>query len=255
MIHPRRRSWAAAALVALTAAGCGLEEGPPQTPARGSRGVVPKPRVTTTEMVTWLRDVAQARTCAPTRRLLHPVYRRSPARTCRGFRDRLLGLLEAEGKRYGTGMVIDFTTIAGARRAAVLALDGTHVFRLVLIVDVAARTVGTKAPKAFDIAARRAIRSLAQEDCRGFLRVAARSAGVATASRAEVCARVPRLGLTHELLAHPSVRPERLGGNRAFAFYGLRFAPGSFYTVLMLREPRREGAPARYGFVTALPAK
>jgi len=245
---------------ALMTGACGAgKEGPAQTPAAGSRGVVPVPRLSVSQTVSWLQRVAAHPSCAPTRRLLHPVFGKKPSEgICQQFHTRLAGMVEPHAKRYGTGMVIEYTTLAGSHRAAVMALDGTLAFRLVLIVDISARTIGTPRPKAFDKAARRATDAIAKQDCDAFLRVATRSVGVGAGSREAACARLPKLGVTQELLSHPGVRPEALGGNRAFAFYGMRFAPGAYDTMVMLREASRKAHGStghRYAFVTALPVK
>jgi hypothetical protein len=252
-------SLVAVALAAATASGCGLEEGPRQNPAPHARGVVPTPRVSTQETLRQLREAAQSSSCTLTRRLLHPVLRAGNPGLCEQLHSRLAGIADARAASYRTGMVVDFTTTTGANRAAILALDASLAFRLVVVLDISARTVGTRSPpRVFDRIAQQTMDALAHEDCEGFLAVASHTLGVGRGTREQVCARIPKLGVTQELHAHPGVRAERLGGNRAFAFYALRFAPGSYYTAFLTRESTRPPGQApqrRYVFVTALPAK
>lgn len=208
------------------------------------------------ETVGALMDAAAASECGPTRKLLHPVFGKVDEATCEQFRLRLVGIGEARGRRYETGMVVDFTAARGMQ-TAVLALNDALEFGLVLIVDTGEPTVGTPLPDGADGAAERAAELIRAQDCDRFLMITTRSFGIGSGRRRDVCARLPNLGITQELQAHPSVMPERLGGNAVFAFYGLRFEPGVYYTMVMVRrdETEDDAGESSMLLVTTLPAQ
>lgn len=255
VVNGRRLTGPFACAIAVAAvAGCAGGAEPAKPAASMERGVTPRPRVTKHAMEKWLLDVAQHRLCAPTRRLMHPLYGTITASDCEATRSRLRGAVAANARSYGTAMVIDFRTAAGAHRSAVMALDGTLVYRLLFVLDTKRATVNTTAATGAAATARRAISSLTLGDCDGFLSAASRQFGVGDGKREEVCARLPKLGLTRAMMAHPAGRLDPYGGNWLLVFYGLRLAPGSYYTIVMARSAKPDGtltSPPGYKFVTA----
>jgi hypothetical protein len=223
-------------------------------PAPAGRNVDPVPAEDVGDAIDRVEGAATAGGCDAIKGVLHSSYGDISDVACRAVKSDVDGFRDTDGKRYGTGAVIDYRTFTGKHRAMALVLDPDRTFRLDFIVDVPDATIGTAKPAAFDSAAREVVRAMQTGDCGAFLRLVDRGEGLGVGPDQEVCRRVSDVPFRRELVANQSARPVPLGGNAYLAFYKLRTSPDAYYTMVMHRVSSSVGPP-RYVLVKALPAR
>jgi hypothetical protein len=223
-------------------------------PAPAGRNVDPVPAEEVGDAIDRVEGAATAEGCDAVKGVLHSSYGDISDVACRAVKADIDGFRDAEGKRYGTGAVIDYRTFTGRHRAMALVLDSDRTFRLDFVVDVPDATTGTPKASAFDRAAGEVVRAMQTGDCDAFLRLVDRSEGLGVGPDQEVCRRVSDVPFRRELVANQRARPVPLGGNAYLAFYKLRTSPDAYYTLVMHRVDS-PGAPPRYVLVNALPAQ
>ena len=242
----------------LALAGCGGDGNKDDDPRnRGglARSADPEPAESVGDAVDRIRGAVTATGCEAVKGLLHSTYGDVSEDACRAVKAELGAFRDPRGAEYDTGAAIDFRTAGGRHRTVALALDADRTYRIVFVMDVPGRTLGTPAPAAFDRNALAVVRAMQSGDCDAFLRLVARTAGLGVGPDAEVCGRVSDVPFRRELVANRAARPVPLGGNAWLAFYKLRPRRDAYYTMVMAREdPARGGGSPRYVLVTALPA-
>jgi hypothetical protein len=192
------------------------------------------------------RSLRTAKNCGPIERAFHPLTSRSlfSTRFCKKARAdlKLYSLFQTIPIAYGSGGVI---RIGGDITLGVV-LDRTRHYRLAWIQAGTPLTGGPSARS--DQVARTVVDAIRKSDCVRLRRVA----GLLDAhwSAAEFCLR-PELRLVTKALARdPAATPRRLGGDEAFAFYGLSVKPHRYFTIVLLAQ-----RPGDYKFVDAYPAR
>jgi hypothetical protein len=238
---------------ALGSVACGGKEAAKRTVPAG-RNVDPVPAEEVGDAINRVEGAVTASGCDPVKGLLHSTYGDVSDVACRAVKAQIDGFSDPEAKRYGTGAVIDYTTLTGQHRALALVLDADRTFRLDFVLDVPDATIGTAKPAGFDRAAREVVRAMQAGNCDAFLRLVDRDEGVGIGPDEEVCRRVSDLPFRRELVANQRARPVPLGGNTDLAFYKLRTSPEAYYTMVMDRVVDRAGR-RRYVLVNALPAQ
>src|SRR5204863_1231465 len=159
-------------------------------PAPAGRNVDPVPAEEAGNAIDRVEGAATASGCDALKGVLHSSYGDISDVACRAVKAEIDGFRDAEGKRYGTGAVIDYRTFTGKHRAMAPVLDSDRTFRLDFIVDVPDTTIGTAKPAAFDSAAREVVRAMQTGDCSAFLRLVDRGEGLGVGRDQEVCRRV-----------------------------------------------------------------
>ncbi len=243
------------AVAALTGCG-GLED---EAPIQARTVTQPEPAVQGAlgRYVRRLGEAAGRERCGAVAALVHSSSAPQDAERCRAVHSRLQGWHDPEAEQYGTGALVNFQAERDQLRTAVLAMDRNRAFRLLFVVDSPIGSQSGPARADYDRAARQAAAALAFRDCARFLAVAHRSVGVANGPDSVVCRALPTLGVARILQAHPSTRPQPLGGDGRFAFYGLPADDDAYYTMVMAREPivgTDDGSTAAPRFVTAVPS-
>lgn len=248
----------AAVLLALCACAAGLAAcgGKKETrrAAPAGRNVDPVPSEGVGDAINRVEGAATAGGCDAVKGLLHSSYGGVSDVACHAVKTQIDGFRDPQGRRYGTGAVIDYRTFTGRNRAIALVLDSDRTFRLDFIVDVPEASIGTAKPAAFDRAAGEVVRAMQAGNCDSFLRLVDRGEGLGVGPDEEVCRRVSDVPFRRELVANQGARPVPLGGNAYLAFYKLRTSPDAYYTMVMDRVTGPAGE-ARYVLVNALPAQ
>ena len=253
---------AAAALTLLLAA-CGSDGGGTSGPAAAPGGAPPvKENVADAQ-----RRIAGALATGDCRQVnaLAPLQEGAASATpapCEQLKN--LTNLEVGGRAgYGDlGGVIDYKTTDGVV-SAVLVRDSDGLLHVAFVNPFnRTPTVGTPLAGPFDGAARDAVNALREKNCAAFLRAAFRRFGEGGLPRSVVCQLVDAGGLSAALEGRGTVRLISAGGNRYYAFYGLRTRAG-FFTIVMAKEsssvppsvaavaPPLPPGSASYGFVQA----
>jgi len=248
----------AALALALPACGGAKHPARPRVAAPRPSVVDPKSREGVNDVIARIKGATTAGGCDPVKGLLHSSYGEISDAACRAVEAELGSFGSPQGRAYKTGAVVAYDTGTGMRRVAVLALDADGTYKLDFIEDLApaAGTIGDTKAAGFDRSASAAVTAMQTGDCDSFLRVVDRSIGLGVGSDERVCRRVSDVPFRRELLANKAARPVPLGGNGFVAFYKLRTAPTTYYTMVMTRvEPKAGSAqPPRYVLVNALPA-
>jgi hypothetical protein len=243
---------AAACLLALNS-GCGSSEKPKPakrtTPA--PRNVDPVAAERISDVIARFEGAATASNCEPVKGLMHSYYGAISDVSCRAVQDQLGDVGNARGAAYKTGAVIDYQSGSGPRRVAILALDSDRRYHLALIEDVPDSTVGSQLGPTARANAATVVRSLRAGDCDAFLRLVYRETALGMGTSEQICRRVSDVPFRRELVANPAAQPVLLGGNAHVAFFKLRTAPTSYYTMVMFRP--RDDSPA-YLLANAYPA-
>jgi hypothetical protein len=245
----------AACVGVATGCGGGKKNTGPARATGTARNVDPTPAESAGDAVDRIRGAVTASGCDAVKGVLHSTYGNISDVACRAVKVDIDGFRKPKAKAYKTGAVVDYETLAGEHRTAVLALDADRTYRLDFVLDEPGPTVGTSKPGAFDRSADTAVAALKTGDCDAFLRVVSRSMGLGTGSDETVCRRVSEVPFRRELVSSRAARPVALGGNAAVAFYKLRTSPEGYYTMVMVRERPHGGGSPRYVLVNALPAQ
>ncbi len=156
---------------------------------------------------------------------------------CKAVESRLDGA-EVDGtEEYEGAGVIDFTR--GARTTtALMVVDRTGRFKLAQLNGFLGElSAGTKPAKEFDEAAEQVVKTMKKNDCEGFREVASYHLGAGSARRDDklVCEYVKNGPIAQLLKQEPNPKPESLGGNSQYAFYGLA-TESVFMTMVMTRQ-------------------
>jgi hypothetical protein len=238
----------------LGVAACGGGKGSARRTTPPARNVDPTPTEGVDSTIARVQGAVTAGGCDAVKGLLHSSYGTISDVACRAVKAQLDGFRNPAAKRYGTGAVIDYTTITGAHRAVVFVLDADRTFRVDFVTDVPDATIGTAKPAGFDRAAGEVVRAMQSGNCDAFLRLVDRTEGLGVGPDREVCERVSNVPFRRELVANPQAQPVPLGGNSQLAFYKLRTSPDAYYTMVMRQATDRSGL-TRYVLVNALPAQ
>jgi hypothetical protein len=187
--------------------------------------------------------------------LLHSSYGRVTARGCTYLRQGLGTFGSPHGQAYGTAAEIDAQTGYSQPATTVLALDRDGRFHIVFI-QFEYGSIGSKPSAGFDRNVRLAVAALRKGDCTAFVKVAYRSFGLGGGPDTSVCSRIPHNAFHKALVADPTAKPVKLGGNSLYAFYGVT-AAGRYWTIAMAQQRPSPSLPlgsAQYAFVDAYPA-
>lgn len=182
---------------------------------------------------------------------------------CKQVQARLDGADIDGTESYGDSAgVIDFTR--GARTTtALMVVDRTGRYKLAQLNGfLGEKSAGTKLAPEFDKAAKTVTKAFADDDCKAFRENASALLGPGNTRRSEklVCAYVSKGPVARLLKENPKAKPELIGGNSQFAFYGLS-SDTLFLTMIMTRQTGKnlpegvklpDGA-AEYVFLDAVP--
>ena len=156
---------------------------------------------------------------------------------CQALESRLDGGKVAGTEEYDGAGVIDFTR--GARTTtALMVVDRTGRFKLAQLNGfVGELSAGTKPAKEFDDAAKGVVKAIKENDCEGFRELASYHLGAGSARRSDklVCEYVKNGPIATMLKENPDLKPQSLGGNSQYAFYGLA-SDTLFLTMVMTRQ-------------------
>lgn len=242
---------AVAACLLGFAGGCGSSDKPKPSKraAPAPRNVDPVAAERISDVIARFQGAATASNCEPVKGLMHSYYGAISDVSCRAVQDELGDLSDARGATYKTGAVIDYDS--RQKRVAILALDSDRRYRLALIEDVPGATVDSRLGPTARANAAAVVRSLRAGDCDAFLRLVYRGTALGMGTSEQICRRVSDVPFRRELVANTTAQPVLLGGNAHVAFFKLRTAPTSYYTMVMFRP--RENSPA-YLLANAYPA-
>jgi hypothetical protein len=248
------------ALVALVLAGCGPEIGTKTAPQvkPGTPRIGPPPvKESLAEAEARIAKAASAKDCAGIFELV-PTSRPSAATQERcTFEQRLDGLPVAGDAEYeDQAAIIDYDT-GPAFATVVLIRDDDGFYHLAIldftVEEPASQTDFNRA--VWDKAATEAIDAVRERsDCDRYLAILDRRFGLGSASEPEIC---PKLERDSNLFANAvasdrEAKPELIGGNGEWAFYGLSTAFG-YYMLVFAHQPPSPTHPdaAPYAFVDA----
>jgi hypothetical protein len=243
---------AAVACAAVLASGCGAEQEPPVR-ALG----VPTARETPLAAVRDLRSIVRARSCDRMADRWHSANGALDDGTC-FYLFRRLGAIRAPViSARGTGLAVSFAAPqGGGRRSAVMALDTTRTWRLLMVLDIDRGPI--PAPAEVDRRARATLDAIADNDCIGVVTLAHRDIGIAAADSPEQrCQQVLTSDIALALSVRPHYRLQPQGRGRNFTIYALDLGESGYFTVLMARTPlkRAPGRPVVQRFTTAVRAR
>jgi hypothetical protein len=247
------RATIVAAACALVLAGCGGHK--PSRPRPAGVSGDPVPAESLDQALDRVKGAVTASDCAAVKGLLHPAYGDISNPACAAVKAEIDGFRDPRAKRYGTGAVIDYRTFGGGHRLMALALGPDRTFRLLFVLDVPQTSTSTAKPPGFDRDARAVVGAMQTGDCDAFLRLADRSMGLGVGPDEEVCRRVSEVPFRRELVDDRAARPVPLGGNGFVAFYKLRTAPETYYTMVMDRPQQGPVRGPRYVLVNAFAAQ
>lgn len=243
---------AAVACAAALGSGCGAEEEPP---ARAL--AVPTARETPLAAVRDLRAIVKARSCDRMADRWHRANGALDEGTC-FYLFRRLGAIRAPViAARGTGLAVSFAERRGAgRRSAVMALDTSRTWRVLMVLDIDRGPIPD--PAEVDRRARATLKAIADSDCISVVTLAHRDIGIAAAGSPEQrCQQVLTSELALALSVHPRYRLQPQGRGRNFTIYALDLGESGYFTVLMARTPlkRVPGRPVVQRFTTAVRAR
>ncbi len=200
---------------------------------------MPKARETPRAALSDLRAIVKARDCDRMADRWHTANGALDAGTCFYLFRRFGAIASPVISANGTGLAVSFAAAGeDGRRSAVMALDTSRTWRLLMVLDI---DPGPRPdPAEVDRRARVTLDAIADDDCRTVVTLAHPDVGIAAAGSPEQrCQQV----LTSEVALALSVRPEyRLqpqGRGRNFTMYALDLGESGYFTVLMVRTPLR----------------
>ncbi len=168
-------------------------------------------------------------------------------RTCKLIAGRLKGASLEGADGFDGGGVIEFTR--GARTVpALMLVDRDGRFKLLQLGTPSEQaSLGTKVDKGFDDAAADVVKAVAKKDCKAFRKVSSQFFGPGSARLPDkqVCEYVKNGPIATVTAEDRSVKPKPLGGNEAYAFYGVG-SKTRFVTLIMTRQTP-EGVPPSLG--------
>lgn len=157
----------------------------------------------------------------------------------------------------GTGLAVSFAGPGrGGRRSAVMALDTSRTWRLLMVLDIDRGPVPD--PAEVDRRARTTLEAITDSNCVAIVSLAHRDIGIAAADSPEqACQQVLSSDVALALSVHPRFRLQPRGRGRNFTIYGLDLGEDGYFTVLMARSPlkRVPGRPVVQRFTTAVRAR
>lgn len=182
---------------------------------------------------------------------------------CKAVQARLDGATVEGTDEFDGAGVIDF--VRGARTiGALMVVDRTGRYKLAQLPGFLGQpSAGTEPAKGFDKAAKEVVQVFAEDDCAAFRELSSYHLGPGNARRSEkvVCAYVANAPIARMTQDDPNLKPEPLGGNSQYAFYGLP-SKTLFLTMVMTRQSNKnlpetveqlpDGA-AEYVFLDAVP--
>lgn len=253
-----RGTWRAAlgaatvACAAALAIGCGADEEPPARPL-----AVPKARETPLAALRDLRAIVKARDCDRMAGRWHTANGALDEGTC-FYLFRQLGAIDRPVvSARGTGLAVSFAAPGGdGRRSAVMALDTSRTWRLLMVLDIDRGPIPD--PAEVDRRARATLDAIADDNCLKVVALAHRDIGIAAAGSPEQrCQQVLTSDLALALSVRARYRLQPQGRGRNFTIYALDLGESGYFTVLMARTPlkRVPGRPVVQRFTTAVRAR
>ena len=147
-----------------------------------------------------------------------------------------------DAAQYGDAVVIEYELGEGTM-SVLLVRDADGLFHITYLNPrVPEPTIGTKLAPEFDQVAQQAVDALRAGDCEAFMKVAFVEFGPGAGDKAHTCGYVENFPLAKLLKQDPKAKPELMGGNGTFAFYGLSL-PGSFWTMILARQTQEDRFP------------
>lgn len=231
-----------ASVAVVTLVGCGGDDGSAPAPKREPQASAVRPAEDGYTAAARLKHALASRDCSHRGQWMHPLYRfdRKSCRMLVGLHPEVGEGSTIDAKQYGTGLIV----LINYRFKAALALDRTRRFKLFTMYE--SRGGPIHPDRSTDAVANTAIAAIATGDCHRLYRVSAIPDPKGMTAR-EFCARPTLRPVRAALKQDAGARPERLGGDGAFAFYSLQ-AANRYFTVVLV-------GGRRYGFVDAFPAQ